>query len=29
MEAIQVQQILTKDGEVLVSGLPHKKGQDV
>ena len=29
MEAVQVQQILAKDGEVLVTGLPYKRGQAV
>ena len=29
MEAIQMQQIITKDGEVLVTGLPYKRGQAV
>lgn len=29
MEAIQIQQIISKDGEVLITGLPYKKGQPV
>ncbi|MBX3050648.1 MAG: hypothetical protein KF753_04180 [Caldilineaceae bacterium] len=29
MEAIQVKQIMTKDGEMLLTGLPYKKGQSV
>lgn len=29
MEAIQVQQVVVKDGEVLVRGIPYKKGQIV
>lgn len=29
MEAVQVRQVLDKDGEVLVTGLPYKKGQAV
>ena len=29
MEAVQVQQIVTKDGEILITGLPYKKGQAV
>ena len=29
MEAIQVQQVISKDGEVLLTGLPFKKGQSV
>ena len=29
MEAVQVQQVMTKDGEVLITGLPYKKGQRV
>lgn len=29
MEAIQVKQILTKDGEVVLKDLPFKKGQSV
>jgi hypothetical protein len=29
MDAIRVQQVVTKDGEVLVTGLPYKKGQFV
>ena len=29
MEAVRVQQIVAKDGEVLVRGMPYKKGQVV
>jgi hypothetical protein len=29
MEAIRVQQVITKDGEIVVTGLPYKKGQFV
>lgn len=29
MEAIQVKQVMTKDGEVLLTGLPFRKGQAV
>ena len=29
MEAVRVQQVLAKDGEVLVRGMPYKKGQVV
>ncbi|HQQ00641.1 MAG TPA: hypothetical protein PLY86_19480 [bacterium] len=29
MEAIQLRQVIAKDGEVLVTGLPFKKGQSV
>ena len=29
MHAIRVQQVVTKDGEILVTGLPYKKGQFV
>jgi hypothetical protein len=29
MEAIQVKQVLTKDGEVVLTGLPFKQGQSV
>jgi hypothetical protein len=29
MEAVQVQQVIAKDGEVLITGLPYKKGQHV
>lgn len=29
MEAVQVRQVMLQDGEVLVSGLPFKKGQAV
>jgi hypothetical protein len=29
MEAVQVQQVIAKDGEVLITGLPYKKGQSV
>ena len=29
MEAVQVQQVMAKDGEVLITGLPFKKGQSV
>lgn len=27
MEAVQVKQVMTQDGEVLITGLPYKKGQ--
>ncbi len=29
MEAVQVQQVIKKDGEILITGLPYKKGQSV
>jgi hypothetical protein len=29
MEAIKIQQIVAKDGQVLITGLPYKKGQPV
>jgi len=29
MEAVQVRQVISKDGEVLITGLPYKKGQAV
>lgn len=29
MEAVQVKQVITKDGEVSLTGLPFKKGQSV
>jgi len=29
MEAVQVKQVMTEDGEVLLTGLPFKKGQTV
>jgi hypothetical protein len=29
METVQVQQVVTKDGEVLITGLPYKKGRRV
>lgn len=29
MEAIRVQQVVAKDGEVLLTGLPYKRGQFV
>jgi hypothetical protein len=29
MEAIRVQQVVTKDGEIVVKDLPYKKGQHV
>lgn len=29
MEAVQVKQVIIKDGEVLLIGLPFKKGQSV
>jgi hypothetical protein len=29
MEAVQVKQVITKDGEVMLTGLPFKKGQAV
>jgi hypothetical protein len=27
MEAVQTRQVIAKDGEVLITGLPYKKGQ--
>jgi len=29
METVQVRQVIAKDGEVLITGLPYKKGQAV
>ena len=29
MEAIRIHKIVEKDGEILVTGLPYKKGQNV
>lgn len=29
MEAVQVQQVMTRDGEILITGLPYKRGQAV
>jgi hypothetical protein len=29
MEAIRVQQVVTKDGEIMLKGLPYKTGQSV
>ena len=29
MEAIRVEQVVSKDGEVIITGLPYKKGQVV
>lgn len=29
MEAIQVQQVMVRDGEILITGLPYKRGQAV
>jgi hypothetical protein len=29
METVQVQQVVAKDGEVLITGLPYKQGQTV
>jgi hypothetical protein len=29
MEAVQVHQVLARDGEVLITGLPYKRGQAV
>lgn len=29
MEAVQVKQVIVKDGEVVLTGLPYKKGQSV
>ena len=29
MEAVQVQQVMARDGEVLITGLPYKRGQAV
>ena len=29
MEAIQVQQVMARDGEILITGLPYKRGQAV
>ncbi len=27
MEAVQVRQVMTRDGEILIKGLPYKQGQ--
>ena len=29
MEAVQIQKTISKDGEILITGLPYKKGQSV
>ena len=29
MEAVQVKQVIVRDGEVLITGLPYKRGQAV
>lgn len=29
MEAVQVHQVITRDGEILITGLPYKRGQAV
>jgi len=29
MEAVQLQQVLARDGEILITGLPYKRGQAV
>jgi hypothetical protein len=29
MEAVQVQQVIARDGEILITGLPYKRGQAV
>lgn len=29
MEAIRIQQVMSKDGEVVITGLPYRKGQSV
>ena len=29
MEAVQVQQVMARDGEILITGLPYKRGQSV
>jgi hypothetical protein len=29
MEAVQRQQVMTRDGEILITGLPYKRGQAV
>lgn len=29
MEAVQVQQVMARDGEILITGLPYKRGQAV
>jgi hypothetical protein len=29
MEAVQVHQVIAKDGELLITGLPYKRGQAV
>lgn len=29
MEALQLRQVIAKDGEVLITGLPYKKGESV
>jgi hypothetical protein len=28
MEAIRVEQVVAKDGEIVITGLPYRKGQD-
>jgi hypothetical protein len=29
MEVVQVQQVMARDGEILITGLPYKRGQAV
>ena len=29
MEAVRVQQVMARDGEILITGLPYKRGQAV
>ena len=29
MEAIRIQQVMSRDGEVVITGLPYRKGQSV
>jgi len=29
MEAVQVQQVIARDGEILITGLPYRRGQAV
>jgi len=29
MEAVQIQQVMARDGEILITGLPYKRGQAV
>ena len=29
MEAVQIQQVIARDGEILITGLPYKRGQAV